>query len=131
MAWRTIKARRVHYVDYGRDVILCDRFHRGAVTLVADVTEIDGMADVNAWQPIETTPKARDERILVHCKNGATYAVYWSTICDAKAGFEPCWCTIGGNELGELNRDARQPTHWMPLPAPPQSDDAQGGRGDE
>lgn len=43
--WRTIKARRVLYADYGRDVILCDRLHSGAVTLVADVEEIDGMAE--------------------------------------------------------------------------------------
>lgn len=41
--WLTIKSRRALYVDYGRDAILCDRFHSGPVTFVMDVEEIDGM----------------------------------------------------------------------------------------
>ena len=37
--WITIEAERALYVDPGRDVILCDRGHRGRVTLVIKVPD--------------------------------------------------------------------------------------------
>jgi hypothetical protein len=37
--WVTIEANRVLYVDRGRDVILCDRGHRGPVTLVIQIED--------------------------------------------------------------------------------------------
>lgn len=44
MAWVYIKAQRALYVGRGRDVILCDRLHRGEVEMVL---RIDG-ADIPA-----------------------------------------------------------------------------------
>lgn len=37
--WITIEAERVLYVDRGRDVILCDRGHKGPVTLVLKISD--------------------------------------------------------------------------------------------
>lgn len=59
------------------------------------------------WQPIETAPKTTQSR-LVWCPDRKNiYAVTW---CD-----DGYWMHWGGstNELTE------EPTHWMPLPAPP------------
>lgn len=36
--WITLDVERVHYVDRGRDVILCDRNQPGRITLVMKVT---------------------------------------------------------------------------------------------
>lgn len=37
--WITIEAERVLYVDRGRDAILCDRGHRGRVTMVLELSD--------------------------------------------------------------------------------------------
>lgn len=45
MTWRIIKARRALYVDYGINVVVCDRLPRGQVTLLVDVEETTQMTD--------------------------------------------------------------------------------------
>lgn len=70
------------------------------------------------WQPIETAPKDGSS-ILVACKNGAIYAVWWCTVSDPAFDLEPCWCVTGGDDLARKGNDARTPTHWRPLPAYP------------
>ncbi len=64
------------------------------------------------WQPIETAPK--DGRsVIVFCPGEDGIAVcYWST---------SIWVTPGA-WICELNRSDTgryEPSHWMPLPAPP------------
>jgi len=63
------------------------------------------------WQPIETAPKIEHEDILVYRPNATRSPKvgvdYWSSRYTAK----PCWAR---------SRPAEQPTHWMPLPAPPE-----------
>ena len=73
---------------------------------------------MSEWQPVETAPKDGTP-ILAHCKNGATYAVWWSDVDERSLGLEPGWLLVGGGELARKTSDARTLTHWMPLPAPP------------
>jgi len=58
------------------------------------------------WQPIETAPK--DENILGH-EDGAVTVLYWDEL---QAGWR--YPYKGGS------RTKWFPTHWMPLPPPPQ-----------
>ena len=61
------------------------------------------------WQPIETAPK--DFTRIWACRAGAPRVsgeIYWST------GKRPKWRDAGGNPL------LWEPTHWMPIPEPPQ-----------
>ncbi len=59
------------------------------------------------WQPIETAP--RDATHVLGYADGEMTTVYWTT-----------W---GGWSLvapgGYAEEDDWEPTHWMPLPAPP------------
>lgn len=58
---------------------------------------------MSKWQPIETAPQNSRE-VLVW----TGYVYYLATRSDG------VWlCAIDGTEM------AGQPTHWMPLPAPP------------
>ena len=78
------------------------------------------------WQPIETAPK--DETIiLANFSNAclltgaphvwtATYVTEWCDLDGNKVEEEPQWneCSFAAqNKNGE-------PTHWMPLPFPPE-----------
>ncbi len=75
---------------------------------------------MSEWQPIETAPKD-GSRIMVW--DGAPYFVCWSEQCEF-AQFErvPGWqlfeCEDGFYSCG-LRPD--EPTHWRPLPSPPQT----------
>ena len=62
------------------------------------------------WQPIETAPREVD--VLVYVPNvqfPETIAMY----CTPRAG-HPLWLDR------ESERLLGQPTHWMPLPEPPE-----------
>lgn len=62
------------------------------------------------WQPIETAPKDGKSILVCNHKNGVTQcAVYLSKR----------WLTTWQHE--EITTD---PTHWMPLPAPPSQEGA-------
>ena len=83
-------------------------------------------SDSPDWQPIETAPK--DDLIILGCfrtgldEDGdeyesivthGSYVEDLSVFCDGEevGGFLDCDCQEFGQEC--------QPTHWMPLPAPP------------
>lgn len=55
---------------------------------------------MSSWQPIETAPKDGTDFLATDGKT-VVYCIWSGTIC----AFD--W------------KDASQPTHWMPLPAPP------------
>lgn len=58
------------------------------------------------WQPIETAPK--DVPILAAwASDGGVHIVYWSD-------------SYGGGWIGHYP-ETIEPTHWMPLPAPPEA----------
>lgn len=60
------------------------------------------------WQKIESAPKDGTSMLVV---NG-----YWMITAHWHRGFH-CWATCGPT-YERLPAD-EQPTHWMPLPAPP------------
>lgn len=57
----------------------------------------------NSWQPIETAPKDRERVLLYVPPYGAMSGHYY----------------LGWNCHSCLNKEAA-PTHWMPLPQPPE-----------
>lgn len=67
---------------------------------------------MSEWQPIETAPN--DEGILVAYDSGII------SLVDADDN-DFCWRPYDG--IRTPGREA--PTHWMPLPDPPQLDDAE------
>ena len=83
-----------------------------------------------SWQPIETAPRDGTKFIgfgkpAYRMPDGA-YQTYWSSFgegsiarLDFKAGNGP----EGGFWYEETNRiNTWRPTHWMPLPPPPEGD---------
>ena len=66
-------------------------------------------ADVMKWQPIETAPKDGTEILTV--KHGVMVINNWHR----------CWMTRKGQELVYNDWQWQsKPTHWMPLPDPPE-----------
>lgn len=66
--------------------------------------------DKNQWQPIETAPKGRNI-VLASIRDFMIATVYWSTSLQTWMN-----ATVG---IDIPLRIDEQPTHWMPLPAPP------------
>ena len=67
------------------------------------------------WQPIETAPKDNHARLVWCPQNQCIYCVAWEK-GDAELGISEGWSIFGG-----MSVDYRlTPTHWMPLPKPPQ-----------
>jgi DNA-binding XRE family transcriptional regulator len=62
------------------------------------------------WQPIETAPKDGEAVLLGH--SNASFSGWW----DQRSGGWVDGCTDAFDELSHY-----EPTHWMPLPAPPSS----------
>jgi hypothetical protein len=65
---------------------------------------------IGTWQPIGTTPKDSKARLVWCPERQNTFAVVW----DVAHG----WCIWGGWRKLE-----QTPTHWMPLPKPPEATD--------
>jgi hypothetical protein len=73
---------------------------------------------MSEWQPIETAPK--DGKILAWCpQRGVCAPAYWNEDKYAKNP-RPYWTHWGERMCGTLATRKDQPTHWMPLPEPPE-----------
>lgn len=71
------------------------------------------------WQPIETAPK--NVSVLVYIPNAEHYGegIYRAILVDMRPTLRaPHWTTTGLHVGRDIGADC-QPTHWMPLPAPP------------
>ncbi len=70
--------------------------------------EIDRLRSLIEWRPIKTAEKTPGNRILCFGED-----TIFEAECDSDDG-ERYWCSIGGI----------MPTHWMPLPDPPNAQDS-------
>lgn len=77
--------------------------------------------NTNEWQPIETAPK--DGTMILTYRDSATVPVILSTYWfekdehyDGRSGWYHSQNSVGAYLLD----DWETPTHWMPLPQPPQ-----------
>jgi hypothetical protein len=77
----------------------------------------DGVASASGWQPIETAPK--NASVLIFIPNVEHYGpgIYRAMLVDMGTG--PHWSANAVAMGHDLGRDTA-PTHWMPLPSPPQ-----------
>ncbi len=75
------------------------------------------------WQPIETAPKDGTHILAhgtyqwedyVHNQKSGSVVVAWY---DAEGWGVSCWVLVNSNPY----QDRCQPTHWMPLPPPPEA----------
>lgn len=71
---------------------------------------LEAAAGRDGWQPIETAP--RDRWILVWRQDSDVRDAAWVRFGDLKG----CWTEGTGGML------LPEPTHWLPLPEPPQPD---------
>ena len=82
------------------------------------------------WQPIDTAPRGggaemvtdpnwvEPPQILVYCKNGEQVVARWDWYyAEGGSGHTDGVAWIAFSE--QINRSIAEPTHWMPLPAPP------------
>lgn len=74
---------------------------------------------MTGWQPIETAPKNFTE-LLGYRPDQGVFIFRWSTVdefpdADQTDDYECWWNDLWGWMDGELT-----PTHWMPLPSPPE-----------
>lgn len=74
-----------------------------------------------AWQPIETAPKDGTEILLFELLRGEESMIragYWEDQGESihDVGEAAGWSIADSGYIGEI-----RPTHWMPLPAPPES----------
>ena len=72
---------------------------------------------MSEWQPIETAPTNRSILVFVPNADHYGHGVYRAMQVDMGTGrrWMSCGLHVGRDMIGE----ADQPTHWMPLPAPP------------
>jgi hypothetical protein len=76
------------------------------------------------WQPIETAPKdGRDIIVMyIHIETPIVHAAFW--LEDEDATEETGWWTYDWSEVSRTKMDEHYtPTHWMPLPEPPNGDE--------
>lgn len=104
-------------LSHAGDVVRRFNLRRRAQRMALQHRMVDVME--NAWQPIETAPK--DRHVLLFGKQNPmsvlrtdgslVFTGYWDAMDDA-------WCSSGSTWEGPFY----EPTHWMPLPVPPQPD---------
>lgn len=72
------------------------------------------------WQPIETAPKD-GTKVDLWCINHLHYAKAGQRVCNVDWGRVTDWM---GNERDDWRHghgEDLQPTHWQPLPPPPEA----------
>ena len=112
-----IKRTRAQERDYAEvcyeNQKLRDEVHRQNNVLTALTLE----RDARQWKPVESAPKDKDLELLVFCSDTREQFVAYQRLMDGR------W-TYAKGLFGEV---ICRPTHWMPLPASPDSAAQEGG----
>lgn len=100
---------RLHQAFYSALSCACDELADAAI------------AEVMAWRPIETAPK--DSRIMLYRPTSPSdiakvVAGKWDSDKWASKP-RPYWSHDLGHLMGKQEERKCAPTHWMPLPSPP------------
>ncbi len=74
--------------------------------------EIDALKAAQQWQPIESAPKDGVTRVLVLIREGTEELIQTVAVRDTSNG---CWISSWTGEV------LYPPTHWQPLPPPPEA----------
>lgn len=78
------------------------------------------MSNPTNWQPIETAPRDGTRVLLFrHGPNNQIVCGWWNTDCYAKRP-RSYWSHDFERICGTIDARQNPPTHWMPLPEPPQ-----------
>lgn len=88
---------------------ICDKI--GVDCIVEKITEINNM---ESWISVEEQKPNNNDYVLVFCEHGVTLAEYTTF----NSGNELWWAVYAIGTY-EDSREAKQVTHWMPLPKPP------------
>ena len=78
------------------------------------------------WKPIETAPKDRTEVLITCAGKGMIVCIGRWVSPDARLEHEPpdeAWWLICRHDHGKSYSSGMRPTHWMPIPTPPDTDD--------
>lgn len=67
------------------------------------------------WQPIETAPKDTKARLVWVPEIQCIFCVAWQR--DSEYPWSGKWTVFGAGRHDAI----RRPTHWMPLPEPPEA----------
>lgn len=72
------------------------------------------------WQPIETAP--RDGSYFLACNggSGASWVAHYKPVYTSGYRPENPWPSVMLNHRHCRKNASRMPTHWMPLPEPPE-----------
>jgi hypothetical protein len=82
------------------------------------------MGDVEGWQPIETAPEYEDVLLCIP-RYGVGIDMPVMAVGEQRNGI---WYSCDSDEDDYV---LHQPTHWMPLPAPPSALKPQHNTGEE
>jgi hypothetical protein len=78
-----------------------------------------------SWQPIETAPKdGRDIIVMyVHIDTQCVHSAYYATAAEGYEAGDIGWWSYVFSEVSRTKLEGfMAPTHWMPLPPPPEGD---------
>lgn len=97
----------------------------GYRTLVREaLARIEELEALTQWQDIETAPKDGTEILLSNPTDGYVETGHFISpfeMIGDENDDTPDWFTTSGEYLGSGGPETTAPTHWMPLPAPPQN----------
>lgn len=121
MARVTWRERAVENQQWGESLMEEIIAVTGADSLPAAIARVRDLlaAPPSPWQPIETAPKDTDIVGWFPVAGGCLYRTHWCSDIYAKKP-RPLW-DVHGWIWGRAQLRACQPTHWMPMPLPPVS----------
>jgi len=115
-----------HICDNLNDLPISDKWAKSIVERITAMLDARyGVRDfvrpapaAQGWRPIESAP--RDGTCVLVCHAGS--------VGEARYIEDEGWWWAGAYPTDACGPDSIRPTHWMPLPEPPQPEQKEGGR---